>query len=272
MPLARVAHDRGQLAAPPEQDRHHHDHDQPMDWTQAAHVTVSVRATPRFAQPRGYRASRPLPPSGPCARASTPGIFGAAQRRRGVPRQGLCRRRSGCGLAALKIVAKRRGEPVLTRFVAVRHGPSAVHPSLSKIMFEYTPAYLRTPCAEDELCAVSTRSRPTRKARAAAARMRGCGVSCNWPPWRSGGPCSIVDLFLLWRGGTGTGGFVFGLLFRQALVFLALWFAVAASHGLMRGERRALDAPTKRQLRLFRRRTASDGKSFTAPSRGNRGQ
>src|SRR5579875_938889 len=54
---------------------------------------------------------------------------------------------------------------------------------------------------------------------------------CFW------GPCCAADLWLLSRGGAGQGGFVFWLLFREALVFLALWFAAAATRGLMLGNR-----------------------------------
>ena len=76
-------------------------------------------------------------------------------------------------------------------------------------------------------------------------------------------PCAAVDLYLLWRGwgGPGTTPFVFWLLFRQALVFLALWFTVALSHGLMVGRRTAA-AP---------RRKRPQDKGAAIASRGGRG-
>ena len=52
-------------------------------------------------------------------------------------------------------------------------------------------------------------------------------------------PCTLVDGYLIWRGlaSPGSTTFVFWLLFRQALVFLALWFTVSFAHGLALGRR-----------------------------------
>ena len=86
-------------------------------------------------------------------------------------------------------------------------------------------------------------------------------------------PCAGVDLNLLWRGlgEAGTAEFVFWLLFRQALVFLALWFTVAVTHGLTVGRRRPADEPRPRRRRLRRRTVAATGGTI-ATSRYNRGQ
>jgi hypothetical protein len=84
-------------------------------------------------------------------------------------------------------------------------------------------------------------------------------------------PSCIADLCLLWRGGLAAGGFVFGLLFREALVFLALWFVSAAAQGLMRGSR-APKEPGARQLAKLRARLTQSVKDYVAPTRGNRGQ
>ncbi len=83
-------------------------------------------------------------------------------------------------------------------------------------------------------------------------------------------PCAAIDLYLLWRGwgGAGTAAFVFWLLFRQALVFLALWFTVALSHGMMVG-RRTPGEP--RRKRSARKALVAKGPSLTT-SRYNRGQ
>jgi hypothetical protein len=79
-----------------------------------------------------------------------------------------------------------------------------------------------------------------------------------------------VDLILLWRNHMANGlSFVYWLLFRQALVFLALWFTVSASQGLIRGRRTR--EPTSRQRRATRRKLAPIVAAAT-PSRGNRGQ
>ena len=65
------------------------------------------------------------------------------------------------------------------------------------------------------------------------------------------GPSILVDAALLWRNwGSGDGRtFVFWLLFRQALVFLALWFTVALAHGLLVGRRTPAE-PKKKRTRL----------------------
>ncbi len=83
------------------------------------------------------------------------------------------------------------------------------------------------------------------------------------------GPCSALDLMLLWRdrGGDGAYAFVFGLLFRQALVFLALWFTVSLAHGLMRGR----GTPAEPRRRKRRRSSEGQARSIT-PVRYNRGQ
>ncbi len=83
-------------------------------------------------------------------------------------------------------------------------------------------------------------------------------------------PCAGVDLYLLWRGwgAPGTAPFVFWLLFRQALVFLALWFSAALSHGLMVGRRTAGEP---RRRRRMRKSPVVKGGSL-ATSRYNRGQ
>ena len=82
------------------------------------------------------------------------------------------------------------------------------------------------------------------------------------------GPCCVADIYLLWRdrGGDGGGAFVFELLFRQALVFLALWFTVAITHGLMRGR------GTPAEPRRRRRRSPDVSAKSIAPIRYNRGQ
>ena len=82
-------------------------------------------------------------------------------------------------------------------------------------------------------------------------------------------PCAGIDLYLLWRGwgDAGAAPFVFWLLFRQALVFLALWFTVALTHGLMVG-RRTPDEPRRKRRP---RKIAPNGGSL-ATSRHNRGQ
>jgi hypothetical protein len=84
-------------------------------------------------------------------------------------------------------------------------------------------------------------------------------------------PCAGVDLYLLWRGWgqPGAGPFVFWLLFRQALVFLALWFTVALTHGLMVGRRTPADEPRRRRPR---RKVALLKRGSIATSRYNRGQ
>ena len=83
-------------------------------------------------------------------------------------------------------------------------------------------------------------------------------------------PCLGVDALLLWRdrGGEGVNAFVFGLLFHQSLVFLALWFAVSLAHGLTTGRRTAAGPRPRRR----RGRAAKDGSSLIAPVRYNRGQ
>ena len=83
-------------------------------------------------------------------------------------------------------------------------------------------------------------------------------------------PCAAIDLYLLWRGWgeAGTAPFVFWLLFRQALVFLALWFTVALTHGMMRGRRTPAEPRRKRRAR----RTAALPGVSIATSRYNRGQ
>lgn len=80
------------------------------------------------------------------------------------------------------------------------------------------------------------------------------------------GPCTLVDLYILWRGwgSDGAAATVFWLLFRQALVFLALWFAVSLSHGLMLGRRHA--EPRRKK------RAPDEVKAYVAPTRHNRGQ
>ena len=62
------------------------------------------------------------------------------------------------------------------------------------------------------------------------------------------GPSLLVDAALLWRnwGSDGGGAFVFWLLFRQAMVFLALWFTVAVAHGLLVGRRTPPEPKPKR--------------------------
>ena len=62
------------------------------------------------------------------------------------------------------------------------------------------------------------------------------------------GPSVLVDAVLLWRnwGSAGGGAFVFWLLLRQAVVFLALWFTVAIAHGLLVGRRTAPEPKPKR--------------------------
>ena len=89
-------------------------------------------------------------------------------------------------------------------------------------------------------------------------------------------PCAGVDLCLLWRGlgEPGTAPFVFWLLFRQALVFLALWFTVAVTHGLMVGRRRPAGEPRPKRGRRKRRlcKAAAAPRGSIATSRYNRGQ
>jgi hypothetical protein len=83
-------------------------------------------------------------------------------------------------------------------------------------------------------------------------------------------PSAGMDLLLLWRDHTSEGvNFAFWLLFRQSLVFLALWFTVSISHGLMRGRR--TKEPTRRQRRAARNRIAQVA-TFATPGRFNRGQ
>ena len=84
-------------------------------------------------------------------------------------------------------------------------------------------------------------------------------------------PCAGIDLYLLWRGWgeTGTAPFVFWLLFRQALVFLALWFTVALTHGLMVGRRTPADEPRRKRRR---RKEPAAKRGSIATSRYNRGQ
>ncbi|WP_174300899.1 hypothetical protein [Caulobacter sp. S45] len=83
-------------------------------------------------------------------------------------------------------------------------------------------------------------------------------------------PCGAIDLYLLWRswGEAGAAPFVFWLLFRQALVFLALWFTVALSHGLMVGRR----TPAEPRRRRRPRKVGSGQAGSIATSRYNRGQ
>ncbi len=83
------------------------------------------------------------------------------------------------------------------------------------------------------------------------------------------GPCTLLDAWLLWRswGSDSAGGFVFWLLFRQALVFLALWFAVSLSHGLMLGRRHR-----EPQRKRGRRHRIDSVQAYVAPTRHNRGQ
>ena len=83
-------------------------------------------------------------------------------------------------------------------------------------------------------------------------------------------PCGTVDVYLLWRGWghDGAGPFVFWLLFRQALVFLALWFTVALTHGLMVGRR----TPAEPRRRRRSRKAADAVNAAIATSRYNRGQ
>ncbi len=83
-------------------------------------------------------------------------------------------------------------------------------------------------------------------------------------------PCCVADLWLM-REGPGMAGFVFWLLFREAVVFLALWFAAAAAHGLMRGSRAPKEPPAA-QRRKLRARLADGFRGYVAPTRGNRGQ
>ena len=84
-------------------------------------------------------------------------------------------------------------------------------------------------------------------------------------------PCAGVDLCLLWRGWdeAGTADFVFWLLFRQALVFLALWFTVALTHGLTVGRRTPAGEPRGRRKP---REAAPVPGGAIATSRYNRGQ
>jgi hypothetical protein len=84
-------------------------------------------------------------------------------------------------------------------------------------------------------------------------------------------PCAGVDLILLWRNHAASGlSFVFWLLFRQALVFLALWFTVSVAQGLIRGPRTR--EPTAKVRRRAARRASSGLSAVTAPGRYNRGQ
>jgi hypothetical protein len=84
-------------------------------------------------------------------------------------------------------------------------------------------------------------------------------------------PCAGVDLWLLWRNHETEGlSFVFWLLFRQALVFLALWFTVSIAHGLLRGRRTR--EPKPRVRRRAARRASSGLTTVVAPARYNRGQ
>ena len=62
-------------------------------------------------------------------------------------------------------------------------------------------------------------------------------------------PCAGVDLYLIWRGGGAALTFVFWLLFKQALVFLALWFTVALTHGMASGRRGPGEPRRKRPRR-----------------------
>ena len=82
-------------------------------------------------------------------------------------------------------------------------------------------------------------------------------------------PCIGIDGLLLWRDGgvEGTSGFVFGLLFRQALVFLALWFAVSLAHGLATGRRGPAELRPKR-----RSNRQTPGAALISPGRDYRGQ
>jgi hypothetical protein len=83
-------------------------------------------------------------------------------------------------------------------------------------------------------------------------------------------PSAGYDLLLLWREQSAQEfDFVFWLLFREAIVFLALWFTVSIAHGLMRGRRTR--EPTRRQRRVARSKLAPFA-SVGAPSRYTRGQ
>jgi membrane protein implicated in regulation of membrane protease activity len=64
-------------------------------------------------------------------------------------------------------------------------------------------------------------------------------------------PCAAADVYLLWRGfgREAVCYFVFWLLFRQALVFLTLWFTVSIVHGLMVGRRTPREPRRKRKRR-----------------------
>ena len=84
-------------------------------------------------------------------------------------------------------------------------------------------------------------------------------------------PCCLADLWLLHGGGAGAAGLVFWLLFREAVVFLALWGGTAAAHGLMRGSR-APKGPDARHRRKLRALMETGPKGYVAPTRGNRGQ
>jgi hypothetical protein len=86
------------------------------------------------------------------------------------------------------------------------------------------------------------------------------------------GPCAAADLYLLWRsfGREGAGAFVFWLLFRQSLVFLALWFTVSIVHGLTRGRRTAAE-PSGRRARRRTERIRTAQAAGVALSRSNRG-
>ena len=83
-------------------------------------------------------------------------------------------------------------------------------------------------------------------------------------------PSAGADLYLLWRGwgAAGTTSFVFWLLFRQALVFLALWFTASLTHGMAVGNR----MPAEPRRRRRSRKAAPVVEASLTTSRYNRGQ
>ena len=83
-------------------------------------------------------------------------------------------------------------------------------------------------------------------------------------------PCIGIDALVLWRDGRleGTGGFVFDLLFRQSLVFLALWFAVSLAHGLAMGRSGGPGSARRRR----RSDHGAPGATLIHPGRDHRGQ
>ncbi len=88
------------------------------------------------------------------------------------------------------------------------------------------------------------------------------------------GPCTAIDAYLIWRGlgSEGAASFVFWLLFRQALVFLALWFTVSLAHGLAVGRRTPLEPGEGRRGRSRRSGQAAIPGGGVALGRHNRGQ